>query len=103
MAIEEAPNRREAYVELASLYYYRQQWESCYKAVNGALAISEKPLEYLVEEFAWGPLPYDLGAIALYNMGNYQLAYDFGERAYNLDPASDRLKENLEKYRAALA
>lgn len=103
MAIEEAPNRREAYIELATLYYWRQQWEDCYKAVNGALAVVEKPLEYLVEEFAWGPLPYDLGAIALYHLGNFELAADFGQRAYDLDPASDRLRENLEKYKAALA
>ena len=36
-----------------------------------ALEITEKPLDYLCEDFAWGYLPYDLAAIASYHLGNF--------------------------------
>lgn len=96
-AVREAPERREAYVELAKWHYENSNWESCYHYAKLALKIEEKPLDYLCEDFAWGALPHDLMAIAAYNLGNIEEAIEQTEKAIALsdDP---RLKHNLDYY-----
>ena len=74
-ATQEAPGRREALVEMAQHYYSKGDWEECLNTANKAIAIEEKPLDYLCEEFAWGALPYDLMAIAAHNLGMNKLMY----------------------------
>ena len=102
-AIAEAPNRREAWVDLAQHYYDCQEWHGCYGAAVSALSIKNKPLEYLCESFAWGALPHDLAAIASHNLGINQEAARHGSDALVLDPENDRLKANLAFYAEAIA
>jgi tetratricopeptide (TPR) repeat protein len=102
LAIEEAPGRREALVEMAQHWYMEQDWEQCYKAAKAALSIEEKPLEYLCEEFAWGWLPYDLAAIASYRLENYEEALELGKKALELNPEDARLADNLKYYTDAV-
>lgn len=97
-AIEEEPNRREAYVELALHYYENQKWEECLENSEKALAITEKPLEYLCEDFAWGDVPYDLAAISSFILGAYENAVRYGSIAVKLNPEDERLKSNLSHY-----
>jgi glycosyltransferase involved in cell wall biosynthesis len=94
-AIEEAPDRREAAVDLAEHYYYNQNWESCFLLIEKLLKIEEKPLEYLCEEKAWGSFPYDIGSIAAFSLGKYDIAKIWGEKAISLSPNDDRLKKNM--------
>jgi tetratricopeptide (TPR) repeat protein len=98
-AIKEAPNRREALVEMATHYYSKNNWEECYKYSKKALEIIEKPLEYLCEEFAWGAKPYDLAALASYNLGKYKEALEYNTKALELDPNDERLNSNQEYYK----
>lgn len=102
LAIAEDSARREARVELGSLLYSQQRWGECFSVLSDALAIKEKPLDYLCEDFAWGSLPYDLIAIAAYNLEKYEDAYKFGELAASLSGMNKRLKDNLELYRSKL-
>lgn len=97
-AIEEAPDRREAYVELAKLYYENNRWFDCLDVAEEALRITEKPLEYLCEEFAWGSAPYDYAAIASHHLGLTDKAKEYGEKAVELNPTDERLKRNLVFY-----
>lgn len=97
-AVAEATDRREAWVELAQHYYEQQDFESCFHAATRALRITEKPLEYLCEDFAWGPLPHDLLAISAYHLGLELLAIVHGRKALELNPTDERLKQNLEHY-----
>lgn len=97
-AHEEAPDRREALVELAQLYYEQGMWTACYQAAEKALAIEEKPLEYLCEEFAWGFAPWDFAAISHYNLGNFDKALKYGAKAVELNPEDQRLQNNLVYY-----
>lgn len=99
-AIEEDPNRREALVELSSWAYKNSQWELCLATAKQALAIKEKPLDYLCEEFAWGYLPYDLAAIASYHLGDTKSALEYGTKALELDPTNERLEGNLAWYKS---
>jgi glycosyltransferase involved in cell wall biosynthesis len=102
-AIEQAPGRREPYVDLAKLYYERQDWEKCLEAAHEALSIKEKPLEYLCEAEAWGAAPHDYASIAAYWLGNYDLAVTHARSATLIEPDNERMKTNLAWCEAALA
>jgi glycosyltransferase involved in cell wall biosynthesis len=95
----EAPNRREAYVDLAALYYSTQSWLACLDSVENALDIIEKPLEYLCEEYAWGYAPYDYAALAAYNLGKTSEALEYGMKAVELNPTDERLQRNIMFYK----
>ncbi len=97
-AVEEAPDRREPYVELAKLYYENNRWFDCLDAAEKALEITEKPLEYLCEEFAWGSDPWDYAAIAAYRLGLFDKAVQYGTKAVELNPSDQRLLANLAFY-----
>ena len=100
-AIREDAGRRESYVDLAFHHYEREEWMPCLAAAKGALAITEKPLTYLSEGYAWGELAHDLAAIAAYNLGLYREAQYHGMEAVKLAPYDDRLKRNLKSYEEA--
>jgi glycosyltransferase involved in cell wall biosynthesis len=97
-AIGEAPDRREGWVDLAKYYYSQSAWEGCLWASQRALEITDKPLEYLCEEFAWGFAPYDYAAISAYNLGLNDKAKEYGRIAYELCPTDKRLENNLTYY-----
>ena len=99
----ECPERREAWVDMAQLDYDNQEWQDCLWAATRALQITERPLEYLCEDRAWGPLPHDLAAIAAFKLGYYHQAQFHGSEAVKLSPYEDRLVENLQFYRKAAA
>jgi glycosyltransferase involved in cell wall biosynthesis len=98
-AVEEAPGRREALVDLAKHCYEYELWEACLSYAEQALAITEKPLEYLCEEFAWGFAPYDYAAIAAYKLGQKEKALEYGLKAAELSPTDERLQSNLVFYK----
>jgi len=102
MAIFECPDRREGLVEIAQHYHNEENWTLCHFYAKKALEITERPLEYLTEAFAWGSLPYDLAAIGAYRCGQYQEAVDFGHQAVLLSPDDSRLVDNYEHYRRAV-
>jgi tetratricopeptide (TPR) repeat protein len=97
-AVAESPDRREAYVDLAKIYYEQGKWEECLNASENALAIVNKPLEYLCEEFAWGFAPHDYAAISAYNLGKFEKALQYGTKAVELNPKEQRLIVNLAFY-----
>lgn len=94
-AILEAPGRREPYVDLVKHHYKNQQWDKCLEAARGALAIKEKPLEYLCEAESWGAAPWDYAAIAAYNLGMYDEAAEFARNAVEIEPDNERMRNNL--------
>lgn len=98
-AIAETPDRREPWVDLAKMYYERKDWHRCLLAVETALLVQEKPLDYLCEAEAWGWLPYDLGAISAYHLGDIDKAFKYGSEAVALNPTDGRLQANLGFYR----
>jgi tetratricopeptide (TPR) repeat protein len=97
-AVNQAPGRREPLVELAQYYYHKQDWTNCYKYSKEAVAIEEKPLDYLCEEFAWNDLPWDLLALSAYNLGKKLEAVKYGKTALKYAPDNERLQRNLAYY-----
>lgn len=105
-AIVQAPGRREPYVDLVKLYYERQDWEKSLEAAESALAIVEKPLEYLCEAESWGAAPWDYASIAAYNLKKYDKAAEYARNALEIEPNDERIKNNLvfcEKAAAAIS
>jgi glycosyltransferase involved in cell wall biosynthesis len=98
-AITEDPGRREAIIELAQYFYNREDWQNCYWSALDAIKITEKPLDYLCEEFAWGSLPHDLAAISAHNLGFKEESIKYGEMALQLSPLDTRLSNNLNYYK----
>jgi len=97
-AVGECPERREPLVDLALFYYENNQWKDCLNFAKRALRISEKPMEYLCEEFAWGSVPLDLVAVSSYYLGDYDQALLYGKKALKLEPDNARLQSNLKLY-----
>lgn len=97
-AHNEDPGRREPLVDAAKLLYENNAWTACLQAAEKAIAIKEKPLDYLCEEFAWGSAPWDYAAIASYRLGLFDKAVQYGTKAVELSPKDHRLVTNLAFY-----
>lgn len=97
-AIQDAPNRRESLVEMGMLHYNKADYKNALLFMEQAIAIQEKPLDYLCEDFAWGSLPYDTAAISAFHLNDKDLALRYGTAALGFDPKNDRLLNNLTYY-----
>ena len=102
-AIREDAGRRETYVDLAMHHYEEQAWTPALGAAKAALAIAERPMDYMTEAFAWGAAAHDIAAIAAYNLGYYREAQYHGMEALKLSPYEGRLVDNLRFYEEAAA
>ncbi len=96
-AIDEAPYMREAYIELAFVYYEEHEIEQAYNYLKRALTIDNKSKIYINEEFAWNGFIYDLLSICAYELGYYEEALENIKKAITKDPSNIRLKMNLEE------
>ena len=97
-AVSQTPDRREPWVDLALLYYRREDWQAVRAACHMALRVSTKPLDYLCEAEAWGATPHDLLALASHKLGDRATAVFHGDLACRLAPDDERLKANLRWY-----
>ena len=94
-AVNEDPSRREVFVELALHYYNEENWQEVHNYSKMALAITDKPLDFLCEDFAWNELPWDLYSLACWHLGDKKEAAQGVRRALEIDPSNERLLGNL--------
>lgn len=97
-ACSEAPGTREPWVELAQSCLDKQDWQACCNAITEALKITNKEEVYTMNPAVWGALPYDLYALAAYNLGHKDKAAEYGKIALEYEPDNIRLKNNLTYY-----
>lgn len=102
-AVEEAPERREAWLDLARAWHDVHEWALCLDAATKGLSIKERHLEYLSEAEAWGPWLADYAAISAYRLGYFHEARARGVEALRLSPYDERLAANLRFYEEAVA
>ena len=95
-AIKEAPYLREAYVELAEIYYNEQEYDNSYYYLTEANKIKTKPISYINEDFCWNAYFYDLYSVVCYYTKHYEEAIINVKKAIELDPNNERLKTNLQ-------
>lgn len=91
-AIAEAPQLREPYLDFAVFLSQSKEWEGVLWLAQQALAITERPNSYICEGDAWGYLPHDLLALALYRLNRPKEALEQGKMAAQLAPWIDRLR-----------
>lgn len=94
-AIAEAPHLREPWVDLAMLCYRREDWEGVRWLTGRALAMEKRPETYICQAQAWGSLPWDLRALALYHTGEMGQALATARKALELEPGNPRLRDNV--------
>lgn len=102
-ATEECPENREAWAELSQACFQRENWVGALHAATKGLGISERPLTYLTQGFAWGPLLHDIAAVSAYNLGYFHEAKYHGMEALKMDPYDARLSDNMKWYLEAAA
>ena len=101
-AIAECPESREAWVELARLYYSVEDWHGCYFAAKKAADITDKPMQYINESWAWNGYIYDLGSIAAHYLQQDEQAFEWCKKALEFAPDEERLINNLKQFEEAL-
>jgi tetratricopeptide (TPR) repeat protein len=97
-AHEEDPLRREPMVKFAMHYFAEGDWDSAIVWAEKAVTITEKPLDYLAKEYAWGSIPYDILAVSYYKKGRGDGARKYGILALLQEPTNQRLLGNLRFY-----
>ena len=95
-AIKEASYLREGYVELAGIYLEEQRYEEAYELLECAFLIKEKAPVYINEAFAWNDYIYELMGLVCYNLKLYPKSLLYMQKALELAPNSDRIKNNCE-------
>ena len=98
LACGEAPWLRETWLGWAEYAYAIADHHSVLYACSKALEITRRPLTYLSDSRCWGSLPYDLGAVAAWQLGMKAQAAEWGRKAAELEPNNERLQENLKYY-----
>lgn len=95
-AIEEAPYLRDPYVEMALLDYRLGNDLEVIKNCTLALKIKDNKMTYINEKFCWDYTIDDLLSISYYNLGLYDIALFYVERALGYDSSNERLIKNRE-------
>lgn len=93
-AIKEAPYLRDAYVELALLYYNLNDYNKVIYYTNKALNIKDKNMTYINEIFSWDSTIYDIRSIAFYCMGKYKASLKNINIAITMNDDDERLLNN---------
>ena len=92
----EAPTDREPWVELARAAYKASDFVTMYFAAKKAIAITERPMSYICEPFAWGYQPYDFLALAAHALCHKGEAVWAATQACQPEPNDKRLQNNLQ-------
>lgn len=95
-AIKEAPYLRDPYVEMALLEYRLGHDLEVIKYCTIALTIKKNMMSYINEQFCFDHTIDDLLSISYYNIGLYDIALYYVDRALKYDSNNDRLIKNRE-------
>ena len=93
-AIKEAPYLRDPYVELALLYYEKEDYEKVYFYLKQAIKITNHKKTYINEVFSWNETPYDLLSIASYHLNLLPESLFYIDEALKINPNNERISKN---------
>jgi glycosyltransferase involved in cell wall biosynthesis len=96
LAVAEAPNTREPWVELAMFAYTKSMWLESYYAATSALQIVNKQDVYTMNPDVWTEQPHDLASIAAWHLGLKDKAVEHCQTALGYAPANERIQSNLQ-------
>ena len=95
-AIDEAPYLREPYVEMALLEYKLENYFEVVRNCVLALRIKDNKKSYINERFCYDNTIDDLLSISYYNLGLYDDALYYVDKALRYAPEDERLIKNRE-------
>ena len=99
-ASQEDPESKEAIIELSKYYLFEaHKYELAYAYILKSLEIQRPNYGYFKESFSYDETAFDIAALAAYNMGLKQKAYEYGQIALDMKPLDSRLAKNLEYYK----
>ena len=93
-AMSEAPYLRDPFMERALLEYKYENWNNVILYCLRALDIDTHPKSYINEVFSFDSTVYDLLSISYYNIGIYDKALFYVEKAIEMNPDDERLLNN---------
>jgi glycosyltransferase involved in cell wall biosynthesis len=92
----EAPHRREVWHDLAEALHDKGDWPNLFWACANGIERTRRTGSYLDDGHAWGFRLYDLGAIASWHLNVMDRAVEWGQKAVELEPDNQRLRNNLD-------
>lgn len=92
-AILQAPYVREPYFELGEFYYTHNNFLMSATFFTEMLKITKRDLNYISSPVCWGSLPYDYLSICFAELGDYDMAIYYVDKAIALSN-EERLKQN---------
>jgi tetratricopeptide (TPR) repeat protein len=92
----EAPHRRETWLDLTEEFHGQADWLNLFWACSNGIEKTHRTGSYLDDASCWGFRLFDLGAIAAWHLNTMDLAVQWGQKALELDPNNQRLKNNLD-------
>ncbi len=92
----EAPHRREIWLDLAEEFHGKADWLNLFWACTNGIEKTHRTGSYLDDPHCWGFRLFDLAAIAAWHLNVMDRAVEWGQKALELDPANQRLKNNLD-------
>ena len=95
-AIKEAPHLRDPLVELALLYYQKQDWQKVIHYCEIAQSIPLNYKTYINEVFSFDETIDDLLSLAYYNIDDIPKAIEHANKALTINPNNERIQNNLD-------
>ncbi len=74
----------------------KADWLNLFWACTNGIERTHRTGSYLDDAHCWGFRLFDLGAIAAWHLNVMDRAVEWGRKALELDPANQRLKNNLD-------
>ena len=100
-ATEAAPHFYEAWHWRAHIAHFNNKWSDCLEFAKKRLTL-ERHNHHLVKPEIWDWWGFDLIALASHKLGKDEDAIFYGETAFFKNPSNQRLRKNLDFYRAAI-
>lgn len=95
-AINEAPYLRDGYVEMAIFSYHMEDYLAVINNLILAKTIKEHEKTYINEIFSWDYTIDNLLSVSFYNLGLYEEALFFIDKAIKVDKNNQMLQDNRE-------
>jgi hypothetical protein len=95
-ARNEAPHRREIWLDLAEEFHHYEDWPNLFWACTNGIDKTWRTGSYLDDENCWSYRLFDLGAIACWHLNVMDRAVDWGRQALEFEPGNERLRTNLD-------
>lgn len=101
MAVVEAPNRREGWLQLARVCRETSRWHECFSAAMSCIGITDRSGTFLDSAEAWGSEPLHMLGVAEWKLGLVENSLTHLTEALKLDPKNENLRRDFATVRSS--